>query len=95
MSHKHEHDRLKPQEHATEGHELHRAREILKQDPVGLEMKPGHTMKGMSEVEHHAMMMGDYRRRFWISLILTVPDINPFSLNSDLFGTGRENPFPR
>ena len=30
-------------------------------------------MKGMSEREHHGMMMADFRRRFWVSLILTVP----------------------
>jgi Cu2+-exporting ATPase len=33
----------------------------------------GHGMKGMSEREHHAMMIADFRRRFWVSLILTVP----------------------
>ncbi len=30
-------------------------------------------MKGMSEGEHHAMMIADFRRRFWVSLVLTVP----------------------
>ena len=30
-------------------------------------------MKGMSEREHHAMMIADFRRRFWVSLVLTVP----------------------
>lgn len=32
-----------------------------------------HGMKGMSEHEHHAMMIADFRRRFWVSLILTIP----------------------
>ncbi|MDD5038350.1 MAG: hypothetical protein PHN78_03440, partial [Dehalococcoidales bacterium] len=29
-------------------------------------------MKGMSEGEHHAMMIADFRRRFWVSVILTI-----------------------
>lgn len=33
----------------------------------------GHGAKGMSEHEHHAMMIADFRRRFWVSLVLTVP----------------------
>ncbi|MCK5610683.1 copper-translocating P-type ATPase [Candidatus Pacearchaeota archaeon] len=32
-----------------------------------------HGMKSMTEREHHAMMIVDFRRRFWVSLILTVP----------------------
>ncbi len=33
----------------------------------------GHGMQSMSEQEHHAMMIADFRRRFWVSLVLTVP----------------------
>lgn len=32
-----------------------------------------HGMKGMSEREHHAMMAADFRRRFWASLIISIP----------------------
>jgi len=32
-----------------------------------------HGMKSMSEHEHHVMMMADFRKRFWVSLIFTVP----------------------
>ena len=32
-----------------------------------------HSMKGMTDREHHAMMITDFRRRFWVSLIITVP----------------------
>jgi Cu2+-exporting ATPase len=41
--------------------------------PEEHEMPPGHGMAGMSEREHHAMMIADFRRRFWVSLLLTVP----------------------
>ncbi len=30
-------------------------------------------MKGMTQSQHHAMMIADFRRRFWVSLALTVP----------------------
>ena len=30
-------------------------------------------MKGMSGADHHAHMAADFRKRFWVSLILTVP----------------------
>ncbi len=48
-------------------------------DGPGEDESPGdtnhgeHGAKGMSEHEHHAMMIADFRRRFWVSLVLTVP----------------------
>lgn len=30
-------------------------------------------MKGMDHGEHHAMMVADFRRRFWISLLISIP----------------------
>jgi Cu2+-exporting ATPase len=33
----------------------------------------GSGMKGMSAGEHHAMMVADFRRRFWVSLIISIP----------------------
>jgi Cu2+-exporting ATPase len=39
--------------------------------------QPEHTghggMEGMSQREHHAMMIADFRRRFWVSLVFTLP----------------------
>ena len=42
---------------------------------------PGHNrgghnmggMEGMSEGEHHAMMVADFKRRFWVSLVISIP----------------------
>ncbi len=31
------------------------------------------SMHGMSQSQHHAMMIADFRRRFWVSLALTIP----------------------
>jgi P-type Cu2+ transporter len=36
-------------------------------------VKGMHGMEGMSERERHAMMVADFRRRFWVSLVITVP----------------------
>ena len=49
-------------------HQMGEERQSMKHD----EHKK-HGMKGMTEREHHAMMIVDFRRRFWVSLILTVP----------------------
>ena len=65
---------MKPEEHMTMGHEMPSSmKRSGAHEAVGHDMKAGHEMKGMSEREHHAMMIADYRRRFWVSLILTVP----------------------
>lgn len=49
-------------------HQMGEERQSMKHD----EHKK-HGMKGMTKREHHAMMIVDFRRRFWVSLILTVP----------------------
>jgi len=33
----------------------------------------GHTMTGHVHHDHHAMMIADFRKRFWVTLILTAP----------------------
>ncbi len=43
------------------------------EDPKGRSHHGRHDMNGMSEREHHEMMIADFRRRFWVSLGLTVP----------------------
>jgi P-type Cu2+ transporter len=56
------------------GHEMPSVtKDAEEHEAVGHDMKAGQGMKGMSEREHHAMMIADFRRRFWVSLILTVP----------------------
>ncbi len=64
----------KPEEHMAVGHEMPPvAKDAKEHEAMGHDMKSGHEMKGMSEREHHAMMIADFRRRFWISIILTIP----------------------
>ncbi len=37
------------------------------------DMKTVHSMKGISGSDHHAMMVADFKRRFWLSLIISIP----------------------
>ena len=59
-------------EHGMGEHEQHHSNMPPMQHP-NAPQHAGHEMKGMSEREHHTMMIADFRRRFWVSLILTVP----------------------
>ncbi len=50
--------------------------EITNNRPAPSSEHTGHGMDGMkrmSEREHHAMMVADFKKRFWISLAITVP----------------------
>jgi len=44
--------------------------------------------------EHHAMMVADYRRRFWVSLALTLPVLGLAPLVQGLLGLGEALRFP-
>jgi len=53
-------------------HEMH----PMKMEHVGTgmqNMQGMKGMKGMSAGDHHAMMVADFRRRFWISVIISIP----------------------
>jgi P-type Cu2+ transporter len=52
-----------------EGHEIHEANQGLKQD--GHKASKGYD--GHKGGDHHAHMAADFRKRFWISLALTLP----------------------
>jgi Cu2+-exporting ATPase len=49
-------------------------KQTSKNETHSMEMKhAGKGMKGMSGGEHHAMMVADFRKRFWVSLIISIP----------------------
>jgi Cu2+-exporting ATPase len=58
-------------------HEGSGENQTTENEPHAMEMKHAgkgkQGMKGMSEGEHHAMMVADFRRRFWVSLIISIP----------------------
>lgn len=61
------------------GHDHHSGRQIAKTGPGKRGHTPGHhdanPSMGMEGHDHHAMMIHDFERRFFITLILTIPVI--------------------
>jgi Cu2+-exporting ATPase len=55
-------------------------------DEYNLEGKQDHQDKKHSEEQHHEHMIEDFRRRFWISLILTIPVLVLSPLIQNIFG---------
>jgi P-type Cu2+ transporter len=52
-------------------HDIHKGHE-MKHDEHGAHTKHN-KQKGLGRSDHHAHMVEDFRRRFWISLIITIP----------------------
>jgi len=72
----------KQEEHKAMGHEMPPAEQKRKEQKLGAtghEMHAAHEMAGKpkekvaGEHDHQAMMIADFRRRFWVSLIFTIP----------------------
>jgi hypothetical protein len=70
----------KPEEHEAMGYDRQFPDRMIKDhQAMGHDVHSGHEMgtrqteKMPREHNHHAMMIADYCRRFWISLIITVP----------------------
>jgi P-type Cu2+ transporter len=72
----------KPSEHGQVDHSKHNMTAEEPAKPMEHQHMPIETGKWAQETEkaarpqhhdHHAMMIADYRRRFWISLIITIP----------------------
>ena len=53
-----------------------------------------HSEKRGSHREHHARMVADFRRRFWISLALSVPVLALAPLIQSFLGIGDVLAFP-
>jgi Cu2+-exporting ATPase len=75
MDHEHVgHDMQGMSEHEHMGHDM---QGMPEHEHMGHDMGPmhqGHDMSGHgSHGSHHAMMVADFRRRFWVSLIITIP----------------------
>jgi Cu2+-exporting ATPase len=62
--------------HKRKGHEA-----------MGHNMQAGHGGKGGHEHQsHHAHMVADFRRRFWVSLVITIPVLILSPLIQELLG---------
>lgn len=69
----------------------------LRQDGMGHAMHEGHRETGTKDVDHtghHAGMVADFRKRFWISLVITLPIIVLSPMLQNLVGIGEAIRFP-
>jgi len=54
----------------------------------------GHDHSGSGHHGHHAHMVADFRRRFWVSMVLTVPVVLLSNMLQQIFGVGQLLSFP-
>ncbi len=75
----------KHEEHARHNHSEH----TQHADHTGHEGHEGHEdHSGHSHHDHHAMMVRDFRKRFWISLMITIPILLLSPMIQQLLGLG-------
>jgi P-type Cu2+ transporter len=75
-----EHERISHKDHETMLHERHEQTVSVSQ------VRGAPRAASLEPQNHHAMMIADYRRRFWISLVLTIPILLLSPLIQDLLG---------
>ena len=75
------------QRHAHQGHEMHKGNHGMAKSRHP--KAPGHEgqMRGGHQ-RHHAHMVADFRRRFWISLIITIPVLTLSPMIQRFLGLG-------
>lgn len=57
-------------EHKAMGHEMHTGHDMGSKSEPQMAVKPE---KPMAHADHQAMVIADFKRRFWISLLFTIP----------------------
>ncbi len=78
-----------------EEHDHHHIEELHRRhdEPEVNETHAGHHSSGSSHHDHHAHMIEDFRRRFWISLIITLPIILLSPMIQHWLGLGNQLSF--
>lgn len=66
-----------------ENHEHHKNKEM---DHSKMDHGDGNAPMGMAGHDHHKMMVKDFRKRFWVSLIITIPILFFSPMIQDFFG---------
>ncbi|MFW6146177.1 MAG: heavy metal translocating P-type ATPase [Planctomycetota bacterium] len=79
-------------EGGREQRELHEQAEPAAQPPEAHEGHEEH--KGHDHQAHHAQMVADFRRRFWVSLVLTVPVVVLSPMIQEVLGLRETLRFP-
>lgn len=83
--HQHHHDLAKGADNTK--------RDLAEKTVHAHEMAGGHSGHGGGGHDHHAMMIDDFRRRFWISLVLSVPVIVLSSMVQHILGYSLDVPY--
>jgi Cu2+-exporting ATPase len=83
-------------EHAQDGRRDSEGTQIAAEESKQTsEEKPHHNHAGNhTDHDHHAMMVADFRRRFWISLVLTVPILVLSPMIQEFLGFAEAVQFP-
>ena len=60
-------------DHSKHEHQQHKKMDHSKMDHSKMQHDHGNIPMGMAGHDHHKMMIEDFKKRFWVSLILTIP----------------------
>jgi P-type Cu2+ transporter len=82
-------EKAKSLANATEAHlagkTLHAHDQAMPPEHAGHHGEPGH--------DHHAMMIGDFKKRFWVSLLLSLPVILISPMVQHILGYSLQVPY--
>ncbi len=82
--HNHHHQSSAEHDHSMHAHQNHEEHNHSNHDHHA----EGHEHSGHNHHDHHAMMVQDFRKRFWISLVLTVPVLLLSPMIQQVIGLG-------
>ena len=84
-----DHSKHSGNEKSEKGHDTHEGHDMEHDEHATHKEHKGHDHK-----DHHAHMVADFRKRFWISLVVTVPILMLSPLVQEFIGLGESIRFP-
>jgi Cu2+-exporting ATPase len=73
-------------DHSKHEHQQHKKMDHSKMDHSKMQHDHSNIPMGMAGHDHHKMMIEDFKKRFWVSLILTIPILVLSSMIQNFFG---------
>ncbi|MBN8834331.1 MAG: copper-translocating P-type ATPase [Niastella sp. SCN 39-18] len=80
-------------DHSKHEHQQHKKMDHSKMDHSKMQHDHGNIPMGMAGHDHHKMMIEDFKKRFWVSLILTIPILVLSPMIQDFFGYSLSVPY--
>ena len=80
-------------DHSKHEHQQHKKMDHSKMDHSKMQHDHSNIPMGMAGHDHHKMMIEDFKKRFWVSLILTIPILVLSSMIQDFFGYSLNVPY--